>query len=241
MLQESHPCRLTLEVFEGPLDLLLHLIKKEEIDIYDIPIARVTYQYLSYLAQMQNHNLDIEGEFLFMAATLIHIKSRMLLPRPSIDENGQVVDPREELVRQLIEYQRFKAVGQFLAERAQLRQSSWPRGRIGWDFIEEIPAEPVELSAYQLAAAFFEILKEGREPAVEMSPILYTVEEKLAELQSLLDEHGSLDFSEYFGGLKHLQEQIVAFLALLELARQSFLKVYQTKSFGQIRIVKTKK
>ncbi len=229
-----------LEVFEGPLDLLLHLIKKEEIDIYDIPIARVTDQYLVYLAQLQNHNLDVEGEFLLMAATLIHIKSRMLLPRPVIGEDGVEEDPREELVRQLIEYQRFKAVGHFLAERAQLRQSSWPRGRIGWDFIEEIPGEPVEMNAYQLATAFFEILKEEREPAVELSPVLFTVEEKLEELRGLLEEHGSLDFTGYFGGLTHRLEQIVAFLALLELARQSFLKVYQNGSFGQIRIVRTK-
>jgi len=240
MIHESHPCRLTLDIFEGPLDLLLHLIRKEELDIYNIPIARVTDQYLSYLAQVQSHNLDIEGEFLFMAATLIHIKSRMLLPRPEAMSAEETEDPRAELVRQLIEYQRFKAVGQYLAERAQLRQASWPRGQIGWDFLEEFSTGPLELNVYQLATAFFEILQGEREPAVEMTPIQYTVEEKLAEMRALLDEHGSLDFTEYFSELNHRQEQIVAFLALLELVRQAFLKVYQSKLFGKIRIVKAR-
>ncbi|MEW6367741.1 MAG: segregation/condensation protein A [Acidobacteriota bacterium] len=237
MLRESHPCLIQLEVFEGPMDLLLHLIRKEEIDIYDIPIARITGQYLDYLANLRNLNLEIEGEFLFMAATLIHIKSRMLLPRAPKDE-AEVEDPREELVRKLIEYQRFKAVGQFLAERAQLRQASWPRGQIGWDFIGDMPPEPVEMSIYQLATAFFEVLKSERAPSVEMQQVLFTVEEKLAQLRVLLMEHGSLDFTDYFLGLSHRQEQIVAFLALLELTRQAFLRIYQHGLFGRIRIVR---
>ncbi|MBI2841543.1 MAG: segregation/condensation protein A [Acidobacteria bacterium] len=237
-VRESHPCRLQLEIFEGPLDLLLHLIKKEEIDIYDIPIARITDQYLEYLANLRGLDLDIEGEFLFMAATLIHIKSRMLLPRPPEDSGLDEDDPRDELVRQLLEYQRFKAVGQFLAERAQLRQASWPRGQIGWDFVEEVPPVPVDLTIYQLATAFFEILKEERVPAVEMTPILYTVEDKLVEIRVLLDERGGFDFTEYFTRLGHRQEMIVAFLALLELMRQAIARVFQDGLFGRIRVVR---
>lgn len=238
MLREGHPCRLQLEVFEGPLDLLLHLIQKEEVDIYDIPIATITDQYLEYLANLRSLNLDIEGEFLFMAATLIHIKSRMLLPRPP-DESEEEEDPRDELVQQLLEYQRFKAVGQYLAERGQLRLASWPRGQIGWDFMEEMPPDPAEMNIYQLATAFFEILKETRVPAVEMTPILYTVEDKLAEIRTLLTEYGSMDFSDYFRGLAHRQEQIVAFLALLELMRQAFARVYQDGLFGRIRVIRS--
>ncbi len=237
-VHESHPCRLQLEIFEGPLDLLLHLIKKEEIDIYDIPIARITDQYLEYLGNLRGLNLDIEGEFLFMAATLIHIKSRMLLPRPPEDSGLEEDDPRDELVRQLLEYQRFKAVGQFLAERAQLRQASWPRGQIGWDFVEEVPPVPEDLTIYQLATAFFEILKEERVPAVEMTPVLFSVEDKLAEIRALLDQRGGFDFTDYFRGLGHRQEMIVAFLALLELMRQAIARVFQDGLFGRIRVVR---
>lgn len=237
-VRESHPCRLQLEIFEGPLDLLLHLIKKEEIDIYDIPIARITDQYLEYLANLRGLNLDIEGEFLFMAATLIHIKSRMLLPRPPEDSGLDEDDPRDELVRQLLEYQRFKAVGQFLAERAQLRQASWPRGQIGWDYVEEVPPVPEDLTIYQLATAFFEILKEERVPAVEMTPIMFTVEDKLVEIRLLLDERGGFDFTDYFRSLGHRQEMIVAFLALLELMRQAIARVFQDGLFGRIRVVR---
>lgn len=237
-VRESHPCRLQLEIFEGPLDLLLHLIKKEEIDIYDIPIARITDQYLEYLANLRGLNLDIEGEFLFMAATLIHIKSRMLLPRPPEDSGLDEDDPRDELVRQLLEYQRFKAVGQFLAERAQLRQASWPRGQIGWDYVEEVPPVPEDLTIYQLATAFFEILKEERVPAVEMTPIMYTVEDKLVEIRVLLDERGGFDFTDYFRSLGHRQEMIVAFLALLELMRQAIARVFQDGLFSRIRVVR---
>lgn len=239
MIQESHPCRLQLEKFEGPMDLLLHLIKKEEIDIYDIPIARVTDQYLQYLSDLRSMNLDVEGEFLFMAATLVHIKSRMLLPRPPVGEDGETPeDPREELVQLLLEYQRFKAVGQYLTERAQLRQASWPRGQIGWDFVEEVAENTGDLTLYQLATAFFEILKEERPPSVELTQNLYTVEDKLAEFKKILAERDSIDFSEYFRGLSSRHEKIVSFLALLELARQAFLRIFQDSLFGGIRIVR---
>src|SRR5215468_11361511 len=127
---EAYPVRL--EHFEGPLDLLLHLIKKSEVDIYDIPIALITQQYLDYIDVMQELNLDVAGEFLVMAATLIHIKSRMLLPRPDPTQEDPEEDPREALVRRLIEHQRFKAAAELLHEREIQRSAQWirPDGRI---------------------------------------------------------------------------------------------------------------
>jgi len=126
---EALPIRLENVNFEGPLDLLLHLIKKNEVNIYDIPIALVTAQYLETLQLMQDLDLDIAGEFLVMAATLIHIKSKMLLPRPETAANvvGEEEDPRDQLVRRLIEHQKFKAAAELLHEREQLRAAQWQR------------------------------------------------------------------------------------------------------------------
>src|SRR5499425_3151753 len=127
---EDYPVRL--QNFEGPLDLLLHLIKKNEVDIYDIPIALITKQYLEYLDLMQELNLDVAGEFLVMAATLIHIKSRMLLPRPDPTQEDPEEDPREALMRRLLEHQKFKAAAELLHEREIQRSAQWlrPEGRL---------------------------------------------------------------------------------------------------------------
>ena len=166
---EDYPVRL--QNFEGPLDLLLHLIKKNELDIYDIPIALVTQQYLDYLDLMQELNLDVAGEFLVMAATLIHIKSRMLLPRPDPTQEDPDEDPREALVRRLLEHQKFKAAAELLHEREIQRSAQWgrPDGRVA-AVVGEPPEPEVEVDLFSLMAAFRQVLERARQRPVVLLP-----------------------------------------------------------------------
>src|SRR4249920_332599 len=159
---EDYPVRL--RNFEGPLDLLLHLIKKHEVSIYDIPIALVTQQYLRYLELMQELNLDVVGEFLVMAATLIHIKSRMLLPRPDPTQDDPLEDPREALVRRLIEHQRFKAAAELLHEREIQRSAQWGRPDAAVnDVVGEAPEPEVEIDLFSLIAAFRTVVERSKQ------------------------------------------------------------------------------
>src|SRR6187549_1968467 len=154
---EAYPVRLSN--FEGPLDLLLHLIKRSEVSIYDIPIALITKQYLDYLDLMTELNLEVAGEFLVMAATLIHIKSRMLLPRPDPTQDDPEEDPREALVRRLIEHQRFKAAAEMLHEKEIQRSAQWgrPDERVA-DLVGELPEPEVEVDLFSLMTAFRQVL-----------------------------------------------------------------------------------
>src|SRR5436190_15522071 len=157
----DYPVRLAS--FEGPLDLLLHLIRKHEVDIYDIPIALITQQYLEYLDLLAELNLDLAGEFLVMAATLIHIKSRTLLPRPDPTQEDPEEDPREALVRRLLEHQRFKAAAELLHEKEIQRSAQWgrPDGRIT-DVVGEAPEPEIEVDLFSLMAAFRQVLDRMR-------------------------------------------------------------------------------
>src|SRR5581483_9607430 len=163
-----------LENFEGPLDLLLHLIRKNEVDITDIPIALITQQYLDTLSLMQELNLDVAGEFVVMAATLIHIKSRMLLPRPETGAavEGDADDPRDALVQRLLEHQRYKAAAELLHEREQLRAAQWQRPD---ERVADIAGEPVEpeleVDLFSLLSAFQAVLERARQrPQVPLPP-----------------------------------------------------------------------
>jgi segregation and condensation protein A len=158
---EAYPVRLAN--FEGPLDLLLHLIKKNELNIYDIPIALVTQQYLDYIDLMQELNLDMAGEFLVMAATLIHIKSRTLLPRPDPSQEDPEEDPREALVRRLLEHQKFKAAAELLHERETLRSAQWtrPDGPIT-QIAGEAPEPELEVDLFTLISAFRAVVERAK-------------------------------------------------------------------------------
>src|SRR4029079_12749663 len=187
-LLEDYPVHL--QNFEGPLDLLLHLIKKNELNIYDIPIALVTKQYLEYLDVMQELNLDIAREFLVMAATLIHIKSRMLLPRPDPAQEDPEEDPREALMRRLIEHQRFKAAAELLHEREIQRSAQWlrPDGRIA-DVVGEAPEPEIEIDLFSLMAAFRQVLDRARQrPRVILPPEQISIEDRIAQLLARLSE-----------------------------------------------------
>jgi segregation and condensation protein A len=232
----DYPVRL--QNFEGPLDLLLHLIKKNELDIYDIPIALVTQQYLDYLDLMQELNLDVAGEFLVMAATLIHIKSRMLLPRPDPTQEAPDEDPREALVRRLIEHQRYKAAAELLHEREIQRSAQWlrPDGRIA-EVVGEAPEPEVEVDLFSLMAAFRQVLERARHrPVVPLPPEQIPIETRIAQLLGRLSETEACGFEALFADVSTRAGLIVTFLALLEMIRLKLVRVYQPANFGPIRV-----
>lgn len=229
---------IKLDIFEGPLDLLLHLIRQHEIDIYDIPIALITRQYLEYIELMKTLNLEIAGEFLVMAATLTQIKSRMLLPVPeTADGEAEGMDPRQELVNRLIEYKKFKEASEILEESGEYWGRVYRR-----ETAESLPEAVIEpepllfnLGIYDLIAAFQEVLK--RQPEERLREIIlerFTVREKLDYILGLLDEADSIVFESLFDSDRCREEVIVTFLAVLELVKQKVIRVYQIQEFGSI-------
>ena len=232
--------RVRLPVFEGPLDILLHLIKKSEINIYDIPIALITRQYLEYLDLMKSLNLNIAGEFLVMAATLIYIKSRMLLPPDDLQEEEQEEDPRRDLVQRLLEYQQFKDA----AERLGWREEVWSevfrrQSASGGD--QDIEGEVMlsEVSLFDLMEALQSVLAHvpsGK--ALEIVPDEVSVREKMILVMERLEEVNGLAFEALFEGEFTRPAVIVTFLALLELIRLQLVVAQQIKLFGPIRILK---
>jgi segregation and condensation protein A len=231
---------IRLEAFEGPLDLLLHLIRKEEVDIWNIPIARVTEQYLEYLQLMKDLNINVAGEWLLTAATLIYIKSRMLLPPdPAAQtEEEAEADPRQELVYQLLEHQKFKNAAQMLYTREEVENSVWqnpPRE------VVEDGKEVVSVTLFDLLKAFHEIVQRFEaQRAMELSFEEVTIEQKLADIRRLLLVRDAILFSDFFKDSKSKRHLIVTFLALLELTRLREIWVYQKKSFDEIYITKSK-
>ncbi len=231
---EQEKYKVQLEVFEGPLDLLLYLIKRDEIDIYDIPIDRITQQYMDTLDLMKLLDLDIAGEFVLMAATLMYIKSRLLLPveeQPPLEEEEE--DPRLDLVRQLLEYKRFKEVAENLGQKELLQNQLFSRVATR----EGIGLEPnaLDVSLFDLISAFSSVLKkiEG-EGLREVYQDVYTVADKMLMIRGLLQEKGKVTFQELFVGTASKGEVVATFLALLELMRLKELRGFQEKPFGPI-------
>src|SRR3954470_22336193 len=239
---EALPIRLENVNFEGPLDLLLHLIKKNEVNIYDIPIALVTAQYLETLQLMQDLDLDIAGEFLVMAATLIHIKSKMLLPRPETAANvvGEEDDPRDQLVRRLLEHQKFKAAAELLHEREQLRaaQRQRPDERVAKIAGDEYEPE-LEVDLFSLLSAFQAVVQRAK---VRLQVVLpaeqIPVELRIEQLLDRLSETEACGFEDLFSDVQDKPGLIVTFLALLEMIRLKLVRVFQSGSFGPIRVYK---
>ena len=235
---EDFPIRLIN--FEGPLDLLLHLIKKHEVNVYDIPISLITQQYLDYLDLMEEMNLDVAGEFLVMAATLIHIKSRMLLPRPDPTQDDPEEDPREALVRRLLEHQRFKAAAELLHEREIQRSAMWhrPDERVA-EVVGEAPEPEIEVDLFSLMAAFRQVLERARaRPRVILPPEQMPIETRIEQLLARLSETEACGFEELFADVQTRAGMIVTFLALLEMIRLKTVRVFQQGNFGPIRVYK---
>ena len=232
-----------LDSFEGPLDLLIHLIKKHEVNIYDIPIALISRQYLEYVEMMKELDLDTVGEFLVMAATLIHIKSKMLLPRQESSPDDQPEeDPRDALVRRLLEHQKFKAAAELLHERAVLRGAQWirPDGRIAEIAGEEYAYEPeVEVDLFSLLAAFRGVLERAKQrPKMLLPPEEVPVERRIDQLLAQLSETEACGFEDLFARDDTRSAMIVTFLALLEMIRLKLIRVFQSAAFGPIRVYK---
>jgi segregation and condensation protein A len=239
---DALPIRLENVNFEGPLDLLLHLIKKHEVNIYDIPIALITSQYLDTLRLMQDLNLDIAGEFLVMAATLIHIKSKMLLPRPETAATAEddEEDPRDALVRRLLEHQKFKAAAGLLHEREQLRAAQWqrPDERVAQIAGDEYEPE-LEVDLFSLLSAFQSVVQRARQrPTVLLPAEEIPVEVRIQQLLDRLSETEACGFEELFADVHERSGLIVTFLALLEMIRLKLVRVFQSGSFGPIRVYK---
>jgi len=233
---EQTACQVKIPVFEGPLDLLLHLIRKSEVDIYDIPVALITSQYLEYLNLMKSLNIEVAGEFLVMAATLILIKSRMLLPRT---EDGQdEEDPRLEIALPLLDYIRFKEAGRWLERRPWLERDVFLRGLnpdIDPPGQEERPL--FNLSLFELIDAFKEIMDKVSQEApltVRMGEV--SLAERIADLMEVFRQEESRRFEDLFQAGQGLTELIITFLAILELARMGFVDIYQEAPFGAIRL-----
>src|SRR3954447_22406353 len=226
--------------FEGPLDLLLHLIKRNEVSIYDIPIALITKQYIDYIDLMQDLNLDVAGEFLVMAATLIHIKSRMLLPRIDPAQEDPDEDPREALVRRLLEHQKFKAAAELLHERETLRSAQWTRPDA---LIAEIAGEPpepeVEVDLFSLISAFRTVVERAKaRPKVYLPAEQIPIEERIEQLMMRLSETEACGFEDLFEDVQTKAGLVVTFLALLEMIRLKLIRVFQTGVIGPIRVYK---
>ncbi|HUF48606.1 MAG TPA: segregation/condensation protein A [Vicinamibacterales bacterium] len=232
----DYPVRL--QNFEGPLDLLLHLIRKHELDIYDIPIALITQQYLDYLDLMQELDLDVAGEFLVMAATLIHIKSRTLLPRPDPSQDDPEEDPREALVRRLLEHQRFKAAAELLHEREIQREAQWtrPDGRVA-AIVGQAPEPEVEVDLFSLMAAFRQVLERARHrPHVVLPAEQISIETRIEQLMARLSETEACGFEDLFADVQTRSGLVVTFLSLLEMVRLRLVRVFQQGNFGPIRV-----
>lgn len=242
-LEDDDAYQVKLEAFTGPMDLLLHLIRKHQINIYDIPVALIAQQYLEYLSLMKTLNLSLAGEFLVMAATLLYIKSRMLLPKEEKaeieDEEG--LDPRTELVRQLVEYERFKEAAGTLVARERIWRESFGRDPL------PLPTEPVaeedmateDLQLFDLLSAFQEVLDRApTDQFVEFSREAWTVQERIQVILERLEGESTVPFEELFEQHWSRPLVIVTFLALLELVRMNLVRLFQGEWFGPIQVTR---
>lgn len=231
-----------LQNFEGPLDLLLHLIKTNEVNIHDIPIALITQQYLQAIELMQELNLDVAGDYLVMAATLIHMKSKLLLPRPetAAGVEGEDEDPRDALVRRLLEHQKFKAAAGLLHEREQVRSAQWqrPDERIAAIAGDEYEPE-IEVDLFSLLSAFQAVVERAKQrPTLVLPAEQISVEARIEQLLARLSESEACGFEDLFQDADDRPALIVTFLALLEMIRLKLARVFQSGSFGPIRVYK---
>jgi segregation and condensation protein A len=236
---EEQIFRLELGSFEGPLDLLLHLIQNHELDILDLPIAFITQKYLEYLGLMQELALDVVSEYLVMAATLAHIKSKMLLPTPPSGQEDdpleEQIDPREELVRRLLEYQKYKAAAENLAGRGIAGRDVFTRGAPAEQAKGDAPLGGMTL--FSLLDAFNRVLKRANaEFSREITAERVTIQDRIQEILDLLRERKRVEFEELFEGFVTTYDMVVTFLAMLEMGKQKLLRLFQTEPCAPIYI-----
>ena len=236
--------KVVLEAFEGPLDLLMHLIEKEKVDIYDIPIAKITDQYIEYFKTMQSIDLNVTSEFLVMAATLLEIKSKMLLPSSSKEDEQleiEEIDPREELVRRLLEYKKFKAAAEDLRAKGDIQSKVFfkPKEELE-EFIEQdFELEKVDFK--ELFVAYINVLNRSKDNIKEINLTEIqrdelTIEDCMDNLGNLIKEKKRIKFEELFDDDITKTRVVVIFLSILELIKLKKIKVIQEQNFGDIII-----
>ncbi len=231
---------IKIPVFEGPLDLLLHLIRENKIDIYDIPIALITHQYLQYIKMMKELDLDIAGEFLVMAATLIHIKSRMLLPPDEEVPPEEQEDPRRELVQKLIEYQAFKEAALSLRQREDEWTRVFQREPLSDSDEEDDGIYLSDVNLFDLLETFKKILVTAPPEVATITKETLTVKDKMSLIMEMLEGQEAIRFEDFFkDGITRFQ-LIVTFIAILELIRLGLIRAYQEREFGNIWVIKQK-
>ena len=223
------------DIFEGPLDLLILQIKKAEVDIYDIPIGRITDQYLEYLEWIQTMNIDLAGDFLVMAATLTQIKSRMLLPAHGVEDEE---DPRMEIVRPLTEYLRIKNAAEKLAGRDFLGQDIFARSTDKSEFLAPDGEEMIQVGLFELIEAFQKILdRMSPDHRVELSADRISVKDRISQLVEIFEEKTTVTFDELFSGHPRKSEIVVTFLAILEMVKLNLISINQHAQTGIIRLI----
>lgn len=230
------PYQVKLEIFEGPLDLLLYLIKKQDMDIREIKISEITQEYLSYIELMKDLNLETAGEFLVMASTLLQIKARMLLPQdPGIQEQDEGPDPRAELVAKLLEYQKYKEAAKFLSERESEGRDVYYR-----HILPSFAEDEMDLDAtlFDLLDAFKNVIKDASDDVKEFLFEEIPIEQKIREILDLLEEKEYIHFTELFHPKRSRREMIMIFLGMLELIRLKQVVARQTDAFAEIRVYK---
>ncbi|MFN2530445.1 MAG: ScpA family protein [Pyrinomonadaceae bacterium] len=223
--------KILLGEFEGPLDLLLHLIRQEQVSIYDIPVARITDEYLTYLRVMQEMDISVAGDFLVMAATLIELKTKMLLPRDALAEGEPEEDPRSDLVNQLLEYQKYKAAAQMLWSKATVEQAVFKRAEIETD--KNNPE--VAVGVFDLLKVFQDILARHKEEVLmEIEREEISMAEMLERLRNMVMSATELNLRQFFERAKSRRELVLAFLSVLELVRTTEIRLFQRETFGDI-------
>jgi len=237
------PYRINIPLYEGPLDLLLDLIKKQEMSIHDIQISKITSQYLDYLHQLESLNIDVSAEFIYMAATLIYIKSKMLLPPdPLASSEEQAADPREELVQRLIEHEKFKNAAQLLYQRQQIEENVWSQPDRSLYQDEGTEGELV-VSLVDLVRVFQQVLERKKEVSrIELQHETFTVAQMIVQLrgQILASDSSSISLVQFFEACPSRHAMIVAFLAVLEMVKLQVVALTQEKHFGEIWVKKAK-
>ena len=233
--------RIQLDNFEGPLDLLLYFIRRDELDIYDIPIAKITKDFINVIEEWKRTNLVLAGDFIVMASTLMRVKAKMMIPRPELDQDGDIIDPRTELMNQLIDYKRFRDAADMLNDMAIDRSQNLSR-----QFQQTIPeSEMHDLGFYLNDLTLYDLAKIFKQ-AIESRPVISQFElnrepvrlEKQKELiLKYFDDEGRLSFTFIIKKLKTRMEIVVTFLAVLDLVREGLCKLKQVDVFGEIELV----
>jgi segregation and condensation protein A len=228
--------KISLPLYEGPLDLLLDMIRKQKIDVYDIPIAKITEQYLEYLHLLQELNVDLASEFMLMAAQLIYIKSRMLLPPDPDAVEGEEADPRAELVRRLLEYEKFKNAAQMLYQRELVEKVAW--NNPGELPLAEGELEPqVEVGLYDLLRVFRDVIKRAEaKPTMQLDREEFSIEQMMGYLfEKIVSSKNAVELTQILPAVNSRRALITAFLALLELTRLKAIFLYQERPLAEIR------